>query len=68
MSDSIDQLQAGAGRLAGGIVEFRKATDELVFVGAEIARNAEPIQKGAEQLAGGLANAGAAQEKLQAGS
>jgi X-X-X-Leu-X-X-Gly heptad repeat protein len=35
MADAVEQLHGGAGRLASGLGEFRRSSEEALFVGAE---------------------------------
>jgi putative membrane protein len=66
MADSIEQMQGGAGRLAGALGEFRSRSEEAIFIGADITQNAQRLETGAGQLADGLRQAATQQEKLQA--
>jgi putative membrane protein len=68
LGDALQQLRNGAGQLAGGLGEFRTRSEEAIFVGAEIARGAEKLEAGANQLHDGLRQAVTSQEKLQSGS
>ena len=68
MTDALQQLQGGAGRLVSGLGEFRGRSEEAIFVGVELARGAERLESGAAQLNDGLRQAIAQQEKLQGGA
>ncbi len=68
MADAVEQLHGGAGRLATGLGEFRRSSEEALFVGADIARGAERLEGGAGQLVEGLKQASLQQEKLVSGA
>lgn len=68
LGDALEQLQGGAARLAGGLGEFRARSEDSLFVGADIVREAERIERGVAQIAEGLGQTVVQQERLHAGA